>query len=655
MTSADKGLELVDITFLTERFLSAAPSKQANIFSLLVAELRQAVDAGQFDEAAAGLRRVILPTLGYTQAQSFHQVRRELRDKAFRLRQKIKVAVLGSVTTKQLVSFIDLHLFAAGIDAEIYEGEYGVFRQEILDLGSPLHEFAPQIVFLATTWRDLAHRPNAETGRAEANGIVKAEQSNWSLLWQAAHDKFGCQVLQNNFTVPAWRSFANYELRHPGSFSRYVALMNQSMMDAAPPFVTIHDVDHLATAWGRWRWQDPRFFYQAKLPCDPECLVDYAHSVASIIATQLGLAKKCLVLDLDNTIWGGVIGDDGLGGIRLSQGDPEGEAFREFQVYLKSLRLRGVLLAVCSKNREEVVLEVFEKHPDMVLHREDISCFVVNWSDKATNLRTIAKTLNVGLDALVFVDDHPAERAVVRRLVPDVAVPELPEDATGYIKAIEDHRYFQVLSVGAEDLRRTEYYRADSIRRAVQVSAADLEAFLQSLDMIAEIGSITPVTLERSAQLIQRSNQFNLTTRRRSAAEISSLLADEAWTSRTLSLEDRFGDNGLISVVLAHAREELLEIDTWVMSCRVLQRGVEQCLLNHLHFLARQLGLKAIRGMYIPTAKNQLVQDHYAKLGFTRIGTENGEATGWELRLAEDWRPLPHFIKERRNGGTVKD
>jgi FkbH-like protein len=625
------------------------------MFAVLVARLREAVDADRFDEAAAGLRRVVLPALGYTQAQSLCRIRQELRNKGFRLPHKTRLAVLGSFTAKQLVSFIDLHLFAAGVDAEIYEGKYGVFRQEILGPGSRLHEFVPQILFLATTWRDLAHPPDFGSDRAEAARVVEAEQADWSLLWQAVHEKFGCQVLQNNFTVPGWRSFANHELRHPGSFSRYIALMNQSMLDAAPPFVTIHDVDHVATLWGRWRWEDPRFFHQAKLPCDPEYLVDYGHSVASIVAAQLGLAKKCLVLDLDNTLWGGVIGDDGLGGIRLGQGDPEGEAFLGFQIYLKSLRLRGVLLGVCSKNREEVALEVFEKHPEMVLRREDISCFVVNWDDKASNLRTIAKTLNIGLDALVFVDDHPAERAIVRQLVPEVAVPELPEDVTGYVKAIEDHRYFQVLSIGAEDLRRTEYYQADTIRRSAQVSAGDLQTFLQSLDMVAQIAPITPLTLERSVQLIHRSNQFNLTTRRRSAAELSALSADGAWITRTLSLADRFGDNGLISVVLAHVREEVLEIDTWVMSCRVLQRGVEQCLLNQLCLLAKERGLKAIRGDYIPTSKNELVRDHYAGLGFTRMGNENGGTIGWELRLTQDWRPLPHFIKERTNIGRVKE
>ena len=312
--------------------------------------------------------------------------------------------------------------------------------------------------------------------------------------------------------------------------------MNALLSEAAPAFVTVHDVDHLAAAWGRWIWDDARFVHQAKLPCAPEGLPDYAQSVASLIAAQMGVVKKCLVLDLDNTLWGGVVGDDGLGGIRLGQGDAEGEAFIAFQQYVKSLRQRGIILAVCSKNREETAREVFEKHTEMVLRLEDISCFVANWESKSTNLRTISSRLNIGLNSLVFVDDNPAERSIVRQLTPEVAVPELPEDVTGYIQALEQHRYFQVLNVGVEDFQRTEYYRTDGQRRQMEESAGDIESFLKSLEMIARTSPIRSDTLERSVQLISRSNQFNLTTRRYSAAEVMAIMKDRTWITRTVSL-----------------------------------------------------------------------------------------------------------------------
>ncbi len=629
----------------TELYRSAPPDTKPSILKQFSASFRDAVVAGSSAEASAALRSMVLPTLDYTSAQSLLRCLRQIPSES-RPGPKVRIAVLGSFTTKQLVALLELQLFAAGVNPQIYEGEYGVFRQEILDPQSQLYDFAPQIVLMATTWRDLAHRPDASSDRAEAHRVLETEQAEWSALWHTMHDRLGSQTIQNNFVLPPWRSFTNHELRQHGSLGRYLTMMNLSFADSAPPFVTIHDVDHLSASWGRWSWDDARFVHQAKMPCAPEYLVDYAHSVASVMISQLGMAKKCLVLDLDNTLWGGVIGDDGLGGIKLGQGDPEGEAYLAFQEYVKSHQRRGVILAVCSKNNEDTAREAFVNHPEMVLRLDDISCFVANWTDKATNLRTIAERLNIGLNSLVFVDDNPAERAIARQLVPDVAVPEMPEDVTGYIQALEQHRYFQMLSVGAEDFQRTEYYRADAMRREVQATTGDIDAYLKSLEMKASVVPINDTTLERSAQLIQRSNQFNLTTRRRSAAELISLMSDDAWITRTVSLSDRFGDNGLISVLLAHHSDDALVIDTWLMSCRVLKRGVEHLLLNHLCDVARNRGLKTLRGEYVPSSKNGMVSRHYADLGFTMTDSTETGTTRWELPLTSDLSPMTHHIQE---------
>jgi FkbH-like protein len=375
------------------------------------------------------------------------------------------------------------------------------------------------------------------------------------------------------------------------------------------------------------------------MPCAPAYLVDYAHSVASILSAQAGVGKKCLVLDLDNTLWGGVIGDDGLGGIRLGQGDPGSEAFSAFQKFIKALRTRGVILAVCSKNDESTAREAFEKHAEMDLRLEDISCFVANWDDKATNIRKIAQRLDIGLNSMVFVDDNPAERAIVRQLLPEVSVPELPADPSGYIWAVEKHRYFQVVSLSSEDLRRTDLYRANEARLDAQSSTQSIDEFLASLEMVARVAPIDATNLERSVQLINRSNQFNLTTRRYSSGEVLAMLQDPAWITRTVSLADRFGDNGLICVLLGRVAGEALSIDTWLMSCRVLKRGVELFLLEQILAIARARGLKRIVGEYIPTAKNALVRDHYRTLGFTQVwDAENGH-TKWEL--AADGAELP--------------
>ncbi|HEY2841734.1 MAG TPA: HAD-IIIC family phosphatase [Pirellulales bacterium] len=628
---------------LLETYATADAAQKKPALAALIKRLKSAVQAGDYVSATAALRKAISPGLDYTSAQSLHRVYKSLKDQP-KLGGPLRLAVLGSFTTGQLISMIELSLFSAGIVAEVYEADYGVFRQEILDPTSTLYEFRPQVMFLATSWRDLGGAPELHSDPAAAQQLVEAEVDRWLNLWNAAYQRLGCQIVQNNFDAPAWRQLGNYELRHPTSLRRYSAAVNQAFQDRAPPFVTIHDLDELSAQIGRARWGDERFFHHAKIPCDPECLVEYGQSVASLIVALQGLSKKCLALDLDNTLWGGVIGDDGLGGIRLGQGNPEGESFLAFQRYVKSLKDRGVILAVCSKNEEPVAKEVFEKHREMALRLEDVSCFVANWEPKADNLRRIAMALNIGRDSIVFVDDNPVERALVRQLAPDVMVPELPEDPAGYIAAIENLRAFQVVSLSSEDLKRTEFYQANAQRQMQEETATNIDDFLKSLAMVARVAPIDATTLERSAQLINKSNQFNLTTRRRSTAEVQAIVDDPQWVTRTVSLVDKFGDNGLISVLLARADQETLAIDTWLMSCRVLKRGVESLLRNKLVEIARERGLRQIVGEYIPTAKNVIVKDHYQNLGLTKFSEDDGR-TRWRLEVATA-EPWPVFIQE---------
>jgi FkbH-like protein len=608
--------------------------------------LKAKIAAGHWDILAETIPRFIIPGLDYTSAFSLHRALEQVSRNVRLHERETRIALLGSFTTDQLGSLLELYLSADRVKALVYQAEYGTFRQEVLDPESGLHGFRPDFLILALCFRDLGHIPALNDDRREVEGKVLAEVADWTRLARMAHERLGCQIIQNNFDVPPWRTLGNHETRHPSGFARYVTLVNLALQDAAPPYVTIHDIDHLAAAWGRSTWADERFYHHAKLPCGPDQLVDYAHSLASLILAQLGVVRKCLVLDLDNTLWGGVIGDDGLGGIRLGQGDPESESFVAFQRYVLALERRGVMLAVCSKNTESVAREVFEKHPEMVLRLDDVACFVANWEDKATNLGRIANQLNIGLNSLVFVDDNPAERALIRRLRPEVAVPELPTDPSGYIMALERHRYFQPVSLSAEDLERTGFIRADSAREAAESSSQDLDQFLRMLDMHARVGAIEPATLERSVQLIHRSNQFNLTTRRHSAALVLPMLENDSWVTRTVSLRDRFGDSGLISVLLAKITGDVLEIDTWLMSCRVLKRGVEQFLLGHLVGIANRRRIATIRGEFIPTAKNGLVRDHYLNLGFAQIESDASGRTVWELRLDEGWSPPRTFIKE---------
>lgn len=630
------------LTSSVERFLAAGGDNRRSAFRTLIAELKAAQQAGATDSLVRALRLSLVPTLDFTSAQSLHRIFKALPPTA-RQGQPLKLAVLGGFTTHQLCDLLDLCLFGWGIDAEIYEADYDVFRQEILDPSSGLYDFAPDVVYLATHWRNLGHKPELSATAEEVEELLEAEVRDWMQLWRTAQERLNCQIVQNNFDTPPWRGLDNHEMRHPAALSRFIAEMNRRLLERAPGYVTVHDVDGLAANAGRRSWANERFYLHAKMPCAPENLVDYAHSVASVLAAQRGLSKKCLVLDLDNTLWGGVIGDDGMVGIRIGQGDAEGEAFTAFQHYAKLLASRGVILAVCSKNTDEIAREVFETHPDMALRISDIACFVANWTDKASNLRHIAATLNIGLDSLVFVDDNPAERSIIRQLVPEVSVPEVSTDPIEFIEALERHRYFQVATLGADDFKRGEYYRANAARAEIASGSGDIEDYLSSLNMQSAIRPVIDATLERSTQLINKSNQFNLTTRRKTVSDVLAATVAADWVTMTVTLADRFGDNGLISVILAKAEGDVLDIETWLMSCRVLKRGVERLVLNALVEEARERGITWLRGEYIPTPKNGLVRDHYADLGFEKVETRLDGHTVWKLRIA-GYQPLAHHI-----------
>jgi len=625
-----------DLNNLLEAWLSAPDENRRAAFSTFV----KALKAGADSEAIPALRRAAVPDLDFTAAQSLCRVLKRVKHNAELPGRPMKLAVLGGFTTKQIAPMIELFLVAGGVSVEIFEADFGTFRMEILDPTSDLHGFRPDVVWLAASRRDVARIPAPGDDADAAATLVAAEVEEWSALWQTLAARLDCTIVQNNFDPPPQRSMGNLEAGHAAGTARFFAQLNAALADAAPAHVTIHDVDHLAACAGRWAWGDDRFYFHAKMPCAPDFMVDYAHSVAALLLAVAGRAKKCLVLDLDNTLWGGVIGDDGLGGIRLGQGEASAEAFLAFQRYAKALKERGVILAVCSKNEDANAREPFEKHPEMVLKLDDISCFVANWTDKATNLRAIARQLNIGLDALVFVDDNPAERALVRQLAPEVAVPQMPDDPAGYIRALDRHRYFETTSLGSADLQRTEFYRANAERAEASTTSGSVEDFLRALDMTARIGPVDATSLERTVQLIGRSNQFNLTTRRHSAADVQRMMDAEDWLTLTVSLTDRFGDNGLISVLLGRVDAGTLIIDTWLMSCRVLKRGVEYFVLNHL--AAR--GFTALRGEYIPTAKNALVRDHYAGLGFTQISKD---PDWWELLVEEDRQPMETYITEK--------
>lgn len=559
-------------------------------------------------------------------------------------KEAMRLAILGGPTTIQLRQLIELFLAGEGICAEIYECEYGLYRHEILTPGSGLDQFRPTVVFLAVGARDVSRLPPLTASEETAARMAEEEVAFWSQLWETVSSRWSALVIQNNFEIAPGALLGHFATRHPGAREHYLERVNRLLAERSPAHVVLHDLRSLAAESGARQWFDSRFYHEFKLPCGAPCLVQYAHSIVSLLRAVVGKSKKVLVLDLDNTLWGGVVGDAGPGGIRFGQGSGEGEAFLAFQTYAKFLRERGVILAVCSKNDDDKAREPFTQRDDMVLKMSDFSCFIANWDNKADNLREIAARLELGLDSFVFADDNPAERAIVRRFLPQVAVPDLPDDPAGYIQAVAQHRYFETVSFTSEDTARARYYSENAQRKDMAERAADVDSFLASLGMRMTVSAVTELNLERATQLVNKSNQFNLTTRRYTVAQVRDLANRADWRTLTLSLADSLGDNGLIGVVFLHQRGDSMFIDTWVMSCRVLLRGVEQFVRNELVDAARSAGCNRLLGTYIPTAKNAMVKDHYGKLGFESDGSD-GEQTFWRLDLNKPLETLPHHIQ----------
>jgi len=411
----------------------------------------------------------------------------------------------------------------------------------------------------------------------------------------------------------------------------------------APPYLHICDLEFLANRIGGIQSRDDRAWFESKQPCSSALLVEFAREVAHLIISLRQPPKKVLVLDLDNTLWGGVVAEDGLDGIELGDTSPRGEAFKAFQKYILSLKQRGVLLAVCSKNDHAIATEVFEKHPEMCLRLDDFVSFKANWEPKSDNLRQMAAELNLGLDSFAFVDDNPAEIDIVRQFAPEVTTILLGPDASNYVTQLQDCRLFEPQSITAEDAERTTQYRSEVQRKAAESSATDMDAYLKSLEMEAAISEFIAVDVPRLAQLINKSNQFNLTTHRRTEAEICGLMNDREYVGFSVRLKDRFGDHGLISTIIGHKTDDVMTIDTWLMSCRVLKRQIEEEVLNELVRLAAQRGCARLEGVYLPTAKNEMVRDFYTRMGFT-LTTENEQRREFEL-MTKEFKPLSTRIK----------
>ncbi len=559
----------------------------------------------------------------------------------------VRLAVLASSTADHLLPGLRVGALRRGIWLDTHIGDYGQYSRELMDRGSALHAYRPDAVLFALD----AHHLLASFDPAEDADAVERKLDRLCAEiaghWRLAREAFGCKIVQQT-ALPVFPAlFGNNEHRLPGSRARLIGRLNERMRELAEAEgADLLALDARAAEDGLRAWHDPALWHRAKQEVHPAAAHVYGDLLGRLLAAQQGRSYKCLVLDLDNTLWGGAVGDEGLDGIVLGQGSALGEAHVAFQHYARALSRRGVILAVCSKNDEANAVEPFEKHPDMVLRPADIACFVANWTDKAANIREIARRLNIGLDSLVFADDNPAERAIVRRELPMVAVPELPADPALFASCIADAGYFEGIRLTGEDRERTSQYQANLQRESVMASATDLDGYLRSLDMEARWSRFDKVGLQRVVQLINKTNQFNLTTRRTTEEAISDLIADPQALTLQIRLLDQFGDNGIVAVVSGRfetASTDML-IETWLMSCRVLGRGLEQTTLNLIVTESKRLGAHRLIGEYRPTAKNGMVRQHYARLGFSPVAELEGGVTRWELELGS-YEPKPTFIR----------
>lgn len=543
------------------------------------------------------------------------------------VRAPFRLALVGAYTSYPLRELVELLLWAHGFDVDLWTGEYDNYTSEILDDASPLYKAAPDVVALMPSTARCTYEGALTDDRGAVEESVSAQVQHLLGLCATCRDRSRAEIILFNHPLPGDFDLGTFRTRTLASDWSFRKTVNLELGLRAPSFVHICDLEFLVARRGALDSRDLRRWFESKQPGSPALLVDIARELAHLGASLRRPPKKVLVLDLDNTLWGGVVGDDGLDGIELGATSARGEAFRAFQSYLATLKRRGVLLAVCSKNDRERAVEVFEKHPETVLRMDDFAAFKANWNPKSDNIREMAVELNLGLDSFVFVDDNLAEVEIVRQFAPEVETIHLGPDPSEYAAQVADCRWFEPRSITQEDLERSSQYRADLERRALLSSVADMDAYLASLNMIGIVKAFCREDIPRITQLVNKSNQFNLTSRRRTEAEISAMLDGGRFHGFAMRLSDRFGDHGLICVVICELILDVLEVDTWVMSCRVLKRQVEEEIVNAMMRLAFTVGAARVRGRYLPTPKNSMVRDLYTRMGFSLVGEEADQVT----------------------------
>jgi FkbH-like protein len=549
--------------------------------------------------------------------KDFFQLKKNLK-KDFSGFKTIKVAVLGDSATQFLVQALKGAAYEYNYQLDIFEADFDQVDRQVFDPSSELYEFQPSLVIIYQASHKLLSKYNKQ-GMAEHSAFADNQLERIANLHQTINTNLGAKIIFYNFTEINDSVFGNYANKASFSFLYQLRKLNFELMQYAiqHPDFYICDLSSVQNSIGKKLFFQSSIYVNTEMVLGTDALPGIAYRTLDLIAAMNGKVKKCVIIDLDNTMWGGIIGDDGIENIQVGSLGI-GKAFTEFQYWLKKLKNRGIILAVCSKNTESLAKEPFEKHPDMVLRLEDIAVFVANWENKADNIRHIQSVLNIGFDSMVFLDDNPFERNLVRENIPGITIPELPEDPAEYLEFLYNLNLFETVSFSNEDIERTKLYQVEAQRAIMQKSYTNEDDYLQSLNMLSLAEPFNKYNTPRVAQLSQRSNQFNLRTVRYTESDIERMASQPGFHTFSFTLEDKFGDNGLICVVILKEEDKkTLFIDTWFMSCRVLKRGMENFTLNTLCDYAKKNNFSYLKGEYIPTSKNEMVKDHYSNLGFS--------------------------------------
>jgi FkbH-like protein len=570
--------------------------------------------------------------------KSFLQIKQNIK-KDFSEFKKIKLAILGDSSTQFLNIAIKGLAYDYNLNLEIWESDYDQIPLQVFDSSSDLYSFNPDLILIFKSSHKLLQKYNSQSLH-DKTSFADDEITDIKEIYTFLSNNSNSKIIFYNYSEINDYIFGNYSNKVETSFLFQLRKVNYLLMDFSTTASNFYicDLSSIQNQIGKEKLFHPSSYINNSMVLSIDTMPLVAKHTLDIIKVLNGRFNKCIILDLDNTTWGGIIGDDGVEKIQI--GDLGiGKAFSEFQLWVKKLKNRGIIIAVCSKNTESVAIEPFKKHPDMVLKMEDISVFVANWDNKADNIRHIQNVLNIGFDSMVFIDDNPFERNIIRENLPDVCVPELPEDPADYLEYLYNLNLFETISYSNEDADRTKKYQTESKRVSAQKKYTNENDFLKSLEMVSDIEAFNNFNIPRVAQLSQRSNQFNLRTIRYSENDLNKMISSENYFTFTFNLKDKFGDHGLICVIILNKQiNSTLFIDTWFMSCRVLKRGMERFVLNHLVSYAKNNNFKYLEGEYIETPKNKLVKDHYSGLGFEK------KYNNWILNLS-DCSKLETYIK----------